>query len=89
MIIKQKKYILHFSSAVFGENWKYCYSLGVLVVVQKLSFGKGRKNCGKRKKCWLPAFSPFPTIFSNGFYVRVVNVGIVCERVKEAAEDRV
>ena len=23
------------------------------------------KCCGKRRKCWLPAFSPFPTIFST------------------------
>ena len=22
---------------------------------------------GKRRKCWLPAFSPFPTMFSKGF----------------------
>ena len=21
------------------------------------------KHCGKRRKCWLPAFSPFPTVF--------------------------
>ena len=28
-------------------------------------FGKGRKHCGKRRKCWLPAFSPFPTMFSK------------------------
>ena len=34
------------------EKWKF-----VLV-------GTGRKNCGKRRKCWLPAFSPFPTFFS-------------------------
>ena len=26
-------------------------------------FRKDRKHCGKRRKCWLPAFSPFPTIF--------------------------
>ena len=26
------------------------------------SFGK---HCGKRRKCWLPAFSPFPTVFST------------------------
>ena len=31
----------------------------------KISFGKGRKHCGKRRKCWLPAFSPFPTLFSK------------------------
>ena len=24
-----------------------------------------RKKCGKRRKCWLPAFSPFPTMFST------------------------
>ena len=24
-----------------------------------------RKHCGKRRKCWKPAFSPFPTIFST------------------------
>ena len=28
---------------------------------------KGRKYCVKRRKCWLPAFSPFPSIFSIGF----------------------
>ena len=34
--------------------------------------GKGRKYCGKRRKCWLPAFSPFPTMFSKGLFPRVV-----------------
>ena len=24
-----------------------------------------RKHCGKRKKCWLPAFSPLPRMFST------------------------
>ena len=24
-----------------------------------------RKHCGKRRKCWLPAFSPFPTMFCS------------------------
>ena len=32
----------------------------------------GRKHCRKRRKCWLPAFSPFPTMFSKGFFFRVV-----------------
>ena len=31
---------------------------------------KGRKHCGKRRKCWFPAFSPFPTKFSEGFFQR-------------------
>ena len=25
-----------------------------------------------RRKCWLPAFSPFPTMFSKGFFLTVV-----------------
>ena len=27
--------------------------------------GAFRNHCGKRRKCWLPAFSPFPTVFST------------------------
>ena len=34
--------------------------------------GKGRKHCGKRRKCWLSAFSSFPTMFSKGFLYSVV-----------------
>ena len=33
---------------------------------------KDRKQCGKRRKCWLPAFSPFPTMFSKGYPFRVI-----------------
>ena len=35
-------------------------------------FLKVRKHCGKKRKCWLPAYSPFPTTFSTGFSVEVV-----------------
>ena len=28
-------------------------------------------NTGKRRKCWLPAFSSFPTVFSKAFFFRV------------------
>ena len=34
-------------------------------------FGMGRIHGGKRRKCWLPAFSTFPTVFSKGFFFRV------------------
>ena len=37
-----------------------------------ICFGKGRKLCGKRRKCWLPAFSPFPTMFSKGYLFKVI-----------------
>ena len=32
----------------------------------------GRKHGEKRRKCWFPAFSPFPTMFSKGLFLRVV-----------------
>ena len=31
-----------------------------------------KKTCGKRIKCWLRAFSLFPTMFSNNIFPRVV-----------------
>ena len=30
----------------------------------------GKKHCGKRRKCQLPAFSAFSTIFSKGIFLR-------------------
>ena len=33
----------------------------------EISFGKGGKHCGNRRKCWLLAFSPFPTMFFKSF----------------------
>ena len=29
---------------------------------------------GKKRKCWQPAFSLFPSMFSNGFFHRVVKI---------------
>ena len=31
-----------------------------------------KRNCGKRRKCWLPAFSSFPTRFSKASYLWIV-----------------
>ena len=30
------------------------------------------KHCGKRRKCWLPAFSPFPTLFSTLSKIEII-----------------
>ena len=38
----------------------------------KFCFEKGRKHHGKRRKCWLPAFSPFSMMFSKDSFIRVV-----------------
>ena len=43
----------------------------------EILFGIGRKHLWKRRKCWLPAFSPFPTMFSKGLFFRVVKSRIV------------
>ena len=38
----------------------------------EIIFGMGTKHCGKRRKCWLQCWSPFCTMFSKGFFFRVV-----------------
>ena len=38
----------------------------------EICFGKSRKHCVKRRKCRLPAFSPFHAMFSKGFFFKVV-----------------
>ena len=46
--------------------------VGKFIYVQFKSNGKDRKHCGKRKKCWLPAFSPFLTMFSKECFFKVI-----------------
>ena len=46
----------------------------------KFVFGKSRKHRGKRRKCWLPAFSPFPTMFSKDFFFKVVRIRKLCSK---------
>ena len=43
-------------------------------VTEKLKFVLGRVEniVGKGEKCWLPAFSCFSTMFSKGFWYRVL-----------------
>ena len=45
-----------------------------IIVDEKMDFvlGTVENIAGKRRKCWLPAFSPFPTMFSKGFFPRIV-----------------
>ena len=38
----------------------------------EISFRKSRKQCGKRRKCLLLAFSSFPRMFLKGYFLRVV-----------------
>ena len=34
----------------------------------EICVGKSRKHCRKRRKCWFPSFSPFPTMFPKAFF---------------------
>ena len=38
----------------------------------KFVLDRAEKLCGKRRKCWLSAFSPFPSIYSKGSFLRVL-----------------
>ena len=38
-------------------------------------FDKSRKHFSKSRKCWLPAFSPFPTVFSKALLFSFVKSG--------------
>ena len=40
----------------------------------KFGFGKVRRECGERRKCWYPSFSPFPALSPNVFCDRVVKI---------------
>ena len=49
----------------------------------EIYFDSVRKHCWKSRKYWLPAYSPFPTMFSKGFFCRTYKPGIDWERVKD------
>ena len=40
--------------------------------VKFVCFRKSRKHCWKMRKCWLPAFSHLPTMFSKSFFLGVI-----------------
>ena len=53
----------------FPQYFQKTFPSGSLKVVL---FGMGRKHYGKKGKCWLPTFSPIPTMFSKRFFFEVV-----------------
>ena len=78
----QKAYFRGASKGVIVWEWVKLPNHKILVQFKRLQnnidlcnrfcFGNSRKHCGKRRKWWLPAFSPFPTMFSKGLFVRVI-----------------
>ena len=70
-----------FSKALFlkvvkSQN-RVVKSVKMFFLKTEILLGMDRKHCGKRKKCCLPAFSPFPTMSSKAVFVRSLKVGIV------------
>ena len=51
----------------FADN-----KLNVAELKMTISLSDRVENTGKRRKCWLPAFSPFPTVFSKAASFRTV-----------------
>ena len=45
--------------------------------MEKFLLGRVEDIVGKGENAGLPAFSPFPTMFSKGFFYRVIKVMIV------------
>ena len=56
----------------FCRNSKHLQRTNKCDLKIEICYGKDRKHFRKRRKCWLPAFSSFPTMFSEGYYLRVV-----------------
>ena len=53
----------------------------------KIVFGWVENIVGKRRKCWFPAFSPFPTIFSKVWIAwKRVNLNLYISRWQPASE---
>ena len=60
-------------------------------LILEICFWKGRKHCGKRRKYLLLAFSPFPTMFSKGFFLKVVKSRDFCDKdlIKTLPNDKI
>ena len=80
LVWKSLKFVV-WESVNFFTKWQNCRPIQIQSICRwqnkwdtktEIWSGKGRKNCGKRRKCWLPAFSPFPTVFSKGYCLRVI-----------------
>ena len=51
-----------FSQNVFYPSLTLYHTIPIFNDPEEVAF---RKHCGKRRKCWKPAFSPFPRMFST------------------------
>ena len=63
------------SSQLVDQSKLEVFADDKITVTKQLKFVLRRvnkKHLGKRRKCWLAAFSPFPTMFSKAFFLGVI-----------------
>ena len=64
-ITKQQNFGCHTKFKAFADDI-------LKVAKMMISFFDRVENTGKRRKCWLQAFSLLPTVFSKALFFRVV-----------------
>ena len=57
---------------IFDRSKLKAFADDKISLTEKLKYvsWERRKHCGKRRKCWLPALSPFPTMFSKRLLIQ-------------------
>ena len=73
--------LYHMTKLWTSPIWKHVQKQNKCNSRNKICSIWDRKHHGKRRKCWLQAFSPFPTMFSEAFYPRDVKIRVVWEGV--------
>ena len=77
--------IFSISHNVFYPFWnKFLVYINIsdLAKMMILVFNRVENNCGNWKKCWLPSFSLFLTMFSKGFFLTGVKIRDCVEKGK-------
>ena len=59
--------------ACLGDGKKNYRKINKSDSKMELALGKVENIVGVRRKCWKPAFSPFATMLSYGFFLRVIH----------------
>ena len=71
------------------EKVSLCWNGLKVAQMLQFSFNRVENIMRKRRKCWLPAFSPFPAMFSKSFslsFYQTIFVG--WSKLKALADDK-
>ena len=64
----------------FFFSFPHCVVNDKIILTQKFKFALGRVEniAGGKRKCWIPPFSPFPTMFSVSFFFSFPHCVVKC-----------